>query len=378
MNNFNPFAPKCQRLHVEALEDRSVPAVTAVLVGTELVVTGNAAPDNVAITVTGNQAVVNDFTVFNPFTGAGTFQFNVPISRLRVNLGGGPAVASISSTVPAAIVGGDGPTVLNIRTLGAGSTVTGGNAGNVINLSNAPAVTVTGGNGRDVINLSYAAGATVRGGTSDDVFNVGFSPNLTVSGGAGNDVINIGDSPNATAYGDDGDDVVNIGGGTGTTARAFGGNGDDQLNGGDEDDSFDGGDGRDVILGGKGNDTLLGGAGNDLLAGGTGSDVLDGGAGNDILFDGDVKGKTTQTIINLPGGGVLISTTTESLRQVINDYNPDAAPGAVGSYENISSRIVVTADTAGADRLTGGDGVDWFWTQTPSEIVDLAPGERLN
>jgi hypothetical protein len=69
--------------------------------------------------------------------------------------------------------------------------------------------------------------------------------------------------------------------------RAFGGNGNDFLQGGDANDFLDGGNGNDILKGMGGDDVLLGGAGDDWIEGGAGNDHLNGQAGRDRLFGGD-------------------------------------------------------------------------------------------
>lgn len=64
---------------------------------------------------------------------------------------------------------------------------------------------------------------------------------------------------------------------------AWGGDGNDYLEGAGGNDYLDGGNGDDTLIGNGGNDRILGGAGNDILRGGAGSDDLSGGAGNDTL-----------------------------------------------------------------------------------------------
>ncbi|MFM8497914.1 MAG: calcium-binding protein [Planctomycetia bacterium] len=69
--------------------------------------------------------------------------------------------------------------------------------------------------------------------------------------------------------------------------RAFGGGGNDYLQGSNAADYLDGGEGHDTLKGMGGNDVLQGGSGADRLFGGTENDFLYGGAGADELFGGD-------------------------------------------------------------------------------------------
>lgn len=75
------------------------------------------------------------------------------------------------------------------------------------------------------------------------------------------------------------DTLVNA---TDVPTRAFGGYGDDHLEGGGGADFLDGGDGDDVLVGG-GDDSLFGGDGEDLLIRNLGGDAQESGFGNDLL-----------------------------------------------------------------------------------------------
>jgi hypothetical protein len=103
------------------------------------------------------------------------------------------------------------------------------------------------------------------------------------------------------AYGGDGNDVLN--GGLGND-RLFGGAGVDRIYGDMGDDYLDGGDDTDFITGGPGNDTILGGAGDDILNGQAGNDILYGGDGNDVLYgeSGDDKLYGGPGVDELDGG----------------------------------------------------------------------------
>jgi hypothetical protein len=86
--------------------------------------------------------------------------------------------------------------------------------------------------------------------------------------------------------------------------RAFGGHGDDTMNGGPEDDAFEAGGGHGRLFGGDGRDTLddgdRSGAPGDE---GPDSDVLDGGPGADTLsYDGRKRGVTADAASSAPTG----------------------------------------------------------------------------
>jgi Ca2+-binding RTX toxin-like protein len=84
-------------------------------------------------------------------------------------------------------------------------------------------------------------------------------------------------------YGNGGNDTFrNL---TAIPTIAYGGVGNDWIEGGSGNDVLDGGDGADVLIGGFGNDALYGGFGNDALYGGYGVDYLNGGYDNDYMED---------------------------------------------------------------------------------------------
>ena len=66
---------------------------------------------------------------------------------------------------------------------------------------------------------------------------------------------------------------------------AYGGTGNDRLEGANADDIFHGGAGNDLLIGNGGDDQLFGDAGDDTLVGGLGRDSLNGGTGRDVYLD---------------------------------------------------------------------------------------------
>lgn len=149
----------------------------------------------------------------------------------------------------------------------------------------------------DTIAIVVGAGGTAEGGAGDDnLYTIGgqFQAPVRLFGGIGDDQINTksgygpGSTDQTVAYGGAGNDAIQ------------GGSQDDTLYG-DKADSFIGNpivstvelapynpvyDGNDKIAGYGGNDTLDGGGGNDELFGGDGADTLEGGAGADFLYGG--------------------------------------------------------------------------------------------
>jgi len=86
------------------------------------------------------------------------------------------------------------------------------------------------------------------------------------------------------AYGLGGNDTISADAALAIALHAFGGDGNDWLQGGAANDYLDGGAGNDTIHAGAGNDTVYGGAGHDSVYAGAGDDHVLGGAGNDNLY----------------------------------------------------------------------------------------------
>jgi Ca2+-binding RTX toxin-like protein len=182
----------------------------------------------------------------------------------------------------------------------------GGIGNDIMEMTDIAGGALYGGEGEDTIRGTIADGltgtATLSGGAGNDNVYGGFG--TEIYGGSGNDYIIATEGAKATAGdGDDlvfidylyGDDSVNATGG-----EAYGGLGNDTLNGLLRADTLHGGDGNDSLEGNDGNDRLFGGAGLDTLTGGAGADWLSGGADNDSLTASDdtYAGFTGEEIAN--------------------------------------------------------------------------------
>lgn len=228
---------------------------------------------------------------------------------------------------------------------------------------------ITAGDGNDQISAGDG-NSTVNGGNGDDFISVGRGNNF-VDAGSGNDVVSagrffdLGDGVNVIQAGS-GDDSVRVS--SNGSSVVFAGTGDDDVTIGYTPPSFKGAPGagrgfvfgeggNDILLGGPGADVISGDGGNDLIAGGSGSDVLLGGGGSDLLFDGTAR-----------------ATGPDTLRQVLNDWNP-LSPA---SYVDVRARLTVTFDLASRDYLFGGGGLDWFWSDDPLDVLDRVGGEARN
>jgi len=98
------------------------------------------------------------------------------------------------------------------------------------------------------------------------------------------------------------------------------------------------------------------------LVGGLGVDVLYGGAGTDVLFDG---------LVRVVGGSIF---SPPNLRPVFATWNASDP----ATYAAVRAKLVVTPDTASADRLLGGVGIDWFWSSDALDLLDITGIEVKN
>lgn len=131
---------------------------------------------------------------------------------------------------------------------------------------------------------------------------------------------------------------------TALVGRAFGGNGNDTLQGGSAADYFEGGFGDDILLGMGGNDQLYGQDGDDRLNGREGNDLMSGGIGNDVLIS--IDGLAGDTVH--PGDGldtIWIDTVSSTNDAVVGSSNDDKIQ-FVSGFAN------------GADRSLNGDRIN--------------------
>ena len=120
-----------------------------------------------------------------------------------------------------------------------------------------------------------------------------------------------------------------------------------------------------VLFGGAGADILMGYSGRDILIGGSGTDDLFGGADEDIVMDGSWQMFSESTrvaqltrIADVSRDWLGAGTYAERVLRLRNSANPINA-------------TTVTLDT-GFDRISGEDGLDWFWIGT-NDLNDRQP-----
>ena len=329
-------APKA-RLHIDHLEERAVPAVTADFfqVGGFLQVQGDAgnndlfvqadAAGNLQVLADGEQVDINVISVPGFGDPAAPTTANTNNIQISGNLGNDRLSVDASvGTINLTLDGGAGNDVLDLfnGSFGAayqGNSVMIGGAGNDQLISGRGNDAMFGGDGNDLLRWDPGTiNDFMEGGRGRDTVQVigndtflsdDPSPDTFQLSANGERVrfdrlnlipftLDIGTVENIVLQPGDGDDTVLIKDLTGVkslrTVTVEGGQGNDvidaseqanarirlRLDGGEGDDTITGGAGRDVIRGGDGNDTLDGGDGRDQVRGDAGDDTIDGGDDN--------------------------------------------------------------------------------------------------
>jgi len=139
----------------------------------------------------------------------------------------------------------------------------------------------------------------------------------------------------------------------------------------------DGGAGKDLLSGGGGNNILIGNAGDDILTGGSGRDILIGGEGLDLL-----SGGLNDDI--LIGGSTSFDGDPASLLQILDtwtstqSYTDRIAAIRAGTGGVPILDVSSVTDDAARDQLSGGAGLDWFFSQPPDLLHGQKPNEQVN
>ncbi len=206
--------------------------------------------------------------------------------------------------------------------------------------------------------------------TALEIIGTSKNDTISVTGADGNSTVTINGSNKGTfkytgsivIFGQDGNDTITVASNITRTVYAFGGAGNDVVNGGG---------GSDFLQGGDGNDTVNGNNGDDILVGNDGTDVLNGNAGNDVLIPGD--------FLNNPNFSVMASLHAEWTRTDIG-YSSKVSHliGGGGKNKiNLTPSTVFSSATL-VDSVTGGSGQDLFVVAAPGDkITDLVTGETV-
>lgn len=190
-----------------------------------------------------------------------------------------------------------------------------------------------------------------RGG--NDHFDNDTSITSRAYGGSGNDYLD-GGSGRDYLYGESGNDTLK---GRGGRDALRGGIGHDKIYGGSGNDYLYGDKGNDWLYGNSGNDHLKGAWGNDRLEGGTGNDRLVGGSNNDrYVFSGKKLG--TDTVVGRNGYNTL------DFRSFGGKVDVDLGKTSTQKVHSSHLRLKIL-DSAAIDRVYG------------SKYSDKIEGNRL-
>jgi Ca2+-binding RTX toxin-like protein len=239
--------------------------------------------------------------------------------------------------------------------------------------------------------------------------------NLLVNGGAvaiSGGTSTVANTALIQVFGLSGDDVITINEANGALPRAH-------LYGGAGGDTITGGSGDDLVFGQSAGDTLLGKGGRDFLFGGAADDVLTGGDADDSSFgqnDNDrlIWNPGDDTDLNEGGPGVdnvevnggngaeVFTTTANGARVRFDRLTPAPFSLDIGTSENLilnanggndefsatgnlAALIQITVDggtgqdilrgSNGADRLIGGDDIDFLDGQQGNDVALMGAGD---
>ncbi|HYO09177.1 MAG TPA: calcium-binding protein [Tepidisphaeraceae bacterium] len=352
---------------IEPLERRRLLASAAIVSGV-LTVTGNDAPDLIAVDTDplGKVRVTINGS-------ASSFDYNA-FRSLAVNANGGNDEVTVSYTIlkHARLDGGAGNDSL---VGGGGNDLLLGGAGDDTLRGEGGGDTLRGDAGNDTADYSFRTGGLTIGiGTLSDDGSPGEKDNVwsdveTILGGQGNDSIKGSGAGNLLAGNGGNDTLIGLGG----------------------NDSLDGGPGNDRLDAGEGNDTLNGGTGGDELLGGPGTDaapddpadtrtsvenITGGGGGGSVFFE------DPYLIVQGTGGNDSISIVAS---EASNTYavTINGKPVGSASYEDALIRRIIVRGLGGndtisgssfAERIEGGAGNDSILGNGGNDTLDGGAG----
>ena len=143
--------------------------------------------------------------------------------------------------------------------------------------------------------------------------------------------------------------------------------------GGDGADLIDGNALDNILVGNAGSDILNGLAGRDILIGGVGVDTLNGGDGDDILIGGRTTNDSVLSQLNVLRAE-WISANSYADRQTRLRAGVGTPLASLKAKENVLNDAL----NGSADRLTGGNGQDWYFSAIDDVITDLMLGELID
>jgi Ca2+-binding RTX toxin-like protein len=366
-------------------------AVTGAVTGDTATLTGDAANDNIIISVSGdklrhNLAGFNSNIDFDSAT-AGDQTLTAAAGRLTIDGGGGDDI----------IVGG--PNLDTLRGGDGDDRLTGGP-------NNSPdKEQIDGGAGNDTMIWNNGDGDDVDNGgdgTDEMLFNNGTADDVmdvAPVGGGAHHFHRVGANINIDIDASTERLNVNAFSGNDTLTSAPGTTIPMTIDAGPGNDTITTGDGADLIQGGTGDDTLNGGAGGDRILGNPGKDIMNGQAGDDTLVWNNGDGNDTMngddgldriennlgaandvSALSVVGGKVHYARTNNPFTldvasSELFELNTFGGDDTLTTGPGLGALISVVADAgSGNDRFTGGDESDTFFGGLGDDTLDPGPG----
>ncbi|MBI1896686.1 MAG: PKD domain-containing protein [Acidobacteria bacterium] len=160
------------------------------------------------------------------------------------------------------------------------------------------------------------------------------------------------------------------------------------LDGGDGNDRLKAGGGPAVLIGGAGDDTLTGSGGRNILIGGLGADTITDGQGEDILIGGRTVYDSDPAA--LAALDAILAEWNSSRDYATRIANLRGTGSGAGFDARLNGNFFLRADgpnptvfdDGAQDVMTGGGGLDWFFANLDSgvldHILDLGAGEVVD
>jgi hypothetical protein len=290
--------------------------------------------------------------------------------NILTGLAPAPMYLQLDPAAPTTIKGGSGNNVVTIQAPQPTSALTldGGSGTNTL-ISSAATTNwqLTGANRGSVSGINFVNMQNLVGGPSSDTFAFVPQGRVTgsIDGGGGGDWLDYSQVTSNVTVNLATGAATSVAGGVANIQNVVGGAARNVLTGDAQ---------GNILIGGPSTNVLTGGSGRSILIGGGGPSTITGGSGDDILIGGTVSFATRNAALM----AILAEwqRTDETYAQRITNLR--SGGGLNGSNNLILGQTVL--GNGAADILTGGDGMDWFWSFQGDTITDLNRGglETIN
>jgi Ca2+-binding RTX toxin-like protein len=128
-----------------------------------------------------------------------------------------------------------------------------------------------------------------------------------------------------------------------------------------------------ILIGGSGTNTITGGSGRSILIADKGAGTVKGGTGDDIVIGGYTNYDASSVANDLALEAILAEwQSADSYTTRISKIKA----GLPGGYKLVWGTTVY--DNGKVDTLTGGGGMNWFFTGANDKVTDYQSGEQIN